>query len=56
MISHDPQRTGRSPFRGPQSPLIEWAADIPEGIFSGPVIGEEGNLYLVAAEKGPKSL
>ncbi|MBE0572401.1 MAG: PQQ-binding-like beta-propeller repeat protein [Ignavibacteriaceae bacterium] len=46
MIKHDPQFTGRSPFKGPQSATIKWTVDMPYGIFSGPVIGEEGNLYF----------
>ncbi|MFC2084299.1 PQQ-binding-like beta-propeller repeat protein [Bacteroidota bacterium] len=46
MIKHDPQFTGRSPYRGPQTPTIVWTADMKDGIFSGPVIGEEGNLYF----------
>jgi hypothetical protein len=46
MIKHDPQLTGRSPYRGPQSPTIIWTVDMPHGIFSGPVIGEDSNLYF----------
>ena len=46
MIKHDPQFTGRSPYKGPQTPTIIWTADMKDGIFSGPVIGEEGNLYF----------
>lgn len=46
MIKHDPQFTGRSPVKGPQSATIKWTVDMPYGIFSGPVIGEEGNLYF----------
>jgi len=46
MIKHDPQFTGRSPYKGPQTPTIVWTADMKDGIFSGPVIGEEGNLYF----------
>ncbi|MCF8243414.1 MAG: PQQ-binding-like beta-propeller repeat protein [Melioribacteraceae bacterium] len=46
MIKHDPQFTGRSPYKGPQTPTIVWTEDMPDGIFSGPVIGEEGNLYF----------
>jgi hypothetical protein len=46
MIKHDPQFTGRSPYKGPQSPTIIWTVDMPDGIFSGPVIGEGGNLYF----------
>lgn len=46
MIKHDPQFTGRSPYKGPQTPTVIWTADMKDGIFSGPVIGEEGNLYF----------
>ncbi len=46
MIKHDPQFTGRSPYKGPQSPTVIWTVDMPYGIFSGPVIGKEGNLYF----------
>jgi len=46
MIKHDPQFTGRSPYKGPQTPTIVWTKDLNDGIFSGPVIGEEGNLYF----------
>lgn len=46
MIKHDPQFTGRSPYKGPQNPTIIWSADMTNGIFSGPVTGNEGNLYF----------
>jgi outer membrane protein assembly factor BamB len=46
MIKHDPQFTGRSPYKGPQSPTIVWEKDMEYGIFSGPVIGEDKNLYF----------
>ena len=46
MIKHDPQFTGRSPYKGPQTPNIVWIKDMPNGIFSGPVIGESGDLYF----------
>ncbi|MDT3695031.1 MAG: PQQ-binding-like beta-propeller repeat protein [Ignavibacterium sp.] len=46
MIKHDPQFTGRSPYRGPQRPTVIWTVDMPYGIFSGPVIGKEDNLYF----------
>lgn len=46
MIKHDPQFTGRSPYKGPQTPTIVWTKDMEDGIFSGPVIGEYGNLYF----------
>ena len=46
MVKHDPQFTGRSPFRGPQTPTIAWTRDMQDGIFSGPVIGDSGNIYF----------
>jgi len=46
MIKHDPQFTGRSPYKGPQIPNIIWTADLKDGIFSGPVIDKDGNLLF----------
>ncbi|GJQ61135.1 MAG: hypothetical protein SCALA702_01880 [Melioribacteraceae bacterium] len=46
MIKHDPQFTGRTKNIGPKSPIVLWSAHRENGIFSGPVIGEEGNLYF----------
>ena len=46
MVKHDPQFTGRSPYKGPQSATIWWERDMEYGIFSGPVIGEDRNLYF----------
>ncbi|MCX6150177.1 MAG: T9SS type A sorting domain-containing protein [Ignavibacteriales bacterium] len=46
MIKHDPQFTGRSPYKGPQTPTIIWTADMKDGIFSGPVVDTGGNLYF----------
>jgi outer membrane protein assembly factor BamB len=46
MIKHDPQLTGRSPYKGPQKPNIIWVKDMPNGIFSGPVIGENNNIFF----------
>ena len=46
MIKHDPQFTGRSPYKGPQSPTIIWTVDMKDGIFSGPIIGVDDNLYF----------
>ena len=46
MIKHDPQFTGRSPYKGPQTPTVIWTKDLEDGIFSGPVIGDEGYLYF----------
>lgn len=46
MIAHDPQFTGRSPFVGPKTPTVVWTLDLPYGIFSGPIIGEDGTLFV----------
>ena len=46
MIAHDPQITGRSPFSGPKTAAIKWTVDLPYGVFSGPIIGEDGTLYV----------
>lgn len=46
MISHDPQLTGRSPYLGPKTPTIKWTLDLPYGVFSGPIIGENKTLYV----------
>ncbi len=46
MIKHDPQFTGRSPYKGPQTPTVIWTRDLKDGIFSGPVIGNESKLYF----------
>ncbi len=53
MIKHDPQFTGRSPYKGPQTPIIVWTADLEDGVFSGPVIGEAGNLYFGSYYQDP---
>jgi len=46
MVKHDPQFTGRSPYKGPQSATVIWFLDLAYGIYSGPVIGEDKNLYF----------
>ena len=46
MIAHDPQITGRSPYSGPKTAAIKWTIDLPYGVFSGPIIGETGTLYV----------
>jgi outer membrane protein assembly factor BamB len=47
MIKHDPQFTGRSPYKGPESAKVLWNKAMNNGgIFSGPVMGEDNNLYF----------
>ncbi len=49
MIAGNPQFTGRSPNAGPKTETVLWTLDLPYGIFSGPVIGEDGTLYVGTA-------
>lgn len=56
MIKHDPQFTGRSPYKGPQTPNIIWTADLEYGILSGPVIGTDDNLYFGTNYADPNRL
>ena len=46
MIKHDPQFTGRSKYLGPQTPALAWSEYMVFGIFSGPVVDQEGDLYF----------
>lgn len=46
MVAHDPQITGRSPYSGPKTPTIKWSIDLPFGVYSGPIIGKDGTLYV----------
>jgi outer membrane protein assembly factor BamB len=46
MVKHDPQGTGRSPHKGPKTPNVIWTKDLEYGVFSGPVIDLDGNLYV----------
>lgn len=46
MVKHDPQGTGRSSYVGPKTPNIIWAKDLEYGVFTGPVIDIDDNLYV----------
>jgi outer membrane protein assembly factor BamB len=46
MIKHDPQFTGRSQYLGPQTSTVAWSEDMGLGIFSGPIVGQNGDLYF----------
>jgi outer membrane protein assembly factor BamB len=47
MFGHDARHTGRSPYVGPDTPVLKWVSD-PIGIFrsSSPVIGPDGTIYI----------
>ncbi|MDP6716694.1 MAG: PQQ-binding-like beta-propeller repeat protein, partial [SAR202 cluster bacterium] len=46
MFGHDRQRTGRSPFTGPQTPEESWSFQASGDVFSSPAIGVEGTIYV----------
>lgn len=46
MFMGDRQRTGRSPYVGPQTATLKWAADIGTYIHSSPAIGADGTVYV----------
>jgi hypothetical protein len=50
MFAHDPQHTGRSPYRGPQSGVMETMFNANTIIYATPVIGTDGSVY-VAGDK-----
>ncbi|MFQ6117745.1 MAG: PQQ-binding-like beta-propeller repeat protein, partial [Candidatus Bipolaricaulia bacterium] len=47
---HDPRRTGRSLLRGPQSPEVRWVVETTGPIWSSPVIGAEGTIYVASVD------
>jgi outer membrane protein assembly factor BamB len=46
MFMHDPQHTGRSMHKGPQTGAVQWQFDASESIYSSPVIDENGTIYV----------
>ena len=46
MFMHDPQHTGRSPYKGPQIGAVQWRFDATSSIYSSPVIDEDGTIYV----------
>ncbi len=49
VVRGDMQGTGRSEFVGPLTNNVLWRKDMPLGIFHGPVIGFEDNLFFGTA-------
>jgi len=47
---HDPQRTGRSLLRGPESPEARWMVETSGPIWSSPVIGADGTIYTTSID------
>ncbi len=46
MFHHDPQSTGRSPYRGPGKGRIKWTFKSGGTIYSAVVIGADGTIYF----------
>ena len=45
MFHHDPQRTGRSRFSGPEAPIERWRFVAGGEVRSSPAIGADGTIY-----------
>jgi len=45
---HDAQRTGRSPYYGPEHVEIKWVYDAEGTIEGSPVIGSDGTIYITS--------
>ncbi|PIU45439.1 MAG: hypothetical protein COS95_03590 [Ignavibacteriales bacterium CG07_land_8_20_14_0_80_59_12] len=56
MFLHDAQHTGRSPYRGPQEGKVEWTFFAGGGVFSSPVIDENGTIYVRVSSFSPDFL
>ena len=45
-MNRDLQRTGRSPYIGPDEPIEKWRFELEEGSVSGIAIGGDGTIYV----------
>ena len=45
MFGYNPQRTGRSPYTGPEVPHLKWARDTWWPVRSSPSVGADGTIY-----------
>lgn len=50
MFRHDPQRTGRSLFVGPQHASVAWTYLIGSEVNSSPTVGSDGTIYIGAED------
>jgi len=46
MFGQNPQRTGRSPYSGPEVPKLKWSFTTGSRIYSSPAIGADGTIYV----------
>ena len=51
MFRHDPQRTGRSPYKGTDIDMLKWNFETGGDISSSPAIGSDGTIYFGSADK-----
>ncbi len=49
-FQRDPQRTGRSPLRGPERPEARWSYEASGPIWSSPAIGPDGTIYFTSVD------
>jgi outer membrane protein assembly factor BamB len=46
MFGQNPQRTGRSPYSGPEVPKLKWSFTTGYDVYSSPAIGTDGTIYV----------
>jgi streptogramin lyase len=51
MERHDPQGTLYTPIVGPQNPGVMWTFQDPAGFSGGPVVAQDGTLYLAGGSQ-----
>ena len=50
MFGQNPQRSGRSPYTGPERPKLKWSFTTGTYISSSPAIGADGTIYVGSAD------
>jgi outer membrane protein assembly factor BamB len=50
MFGQNPQRTGRSPYSGPEVPKLKWSFTTGDLIESSPAIGADGTIYVGSSD------
>jgi outer membrane protein assembly factor BamB len=46
VFRRDLQRTGRSPYKGPDMPFLKWSFSTGGGLRSSPIVGADGTVYV----------
>jgi|GEM_PF-2260460 len=46
MFGQNPQRTGQSPYTGPEAPGLKWSFATGGEVWSSPVVGADGTIYV----------